>query len=514
MNIKKLLFASVMFVGLHSLSAQITITKADMPSVNDNILISVNTSLSGFHADSTGANYIWDYSKLIPDSQRYVKFESPAATPYGTPFSFLSTYGVRNYTPDQFPWSLLGSPPTNVYDFYKNSSAAYTLIGEPLTEGATSIPLPYSASDRVYLFPMHYLQKDSSNSVMSLPNIPGLGSYVKKQKRVNQVDGWGTLITPYGTFNTLRIKSILTITDSIYIDTLHTGFTIPRPIAYEFKWLANGMKIPLLEIDANAAGGTNVAIIRANWRDSLMATPTVTITSQNTCPVINEGSLTATVSGGRYPLTYLWNNGQTTSSINNLAPGTYSVTITDRYGRILHAIDSVQALTDSSCLILVNFTSTKTCPMTKNGSLIATEIGGRNPVKYLWSTGDTTGTINNLAPGNYDLTVTDKFGRQVIATGTVEGYTQDISCLNIPSAFTPDGDGTNDVWRIRTLSEFTNCKVEIFNQWGSLVFKSTGYSTPWDGKYNGEPVPAGAYYYLIDLDNNTSKYTGTVTIIK
>jgi len=360
---------------------------------------------------------------------------------------------------------------------------------------------------------MNYLNKDSSNSSISLP-IPNLGYYGKRQKRVNQVDGWGTLITPYGTFNTLRIKSTLTINDTIYLDTLHAGFTIPRPIAYEYKWFSAGSKIPMLEIDATAAGGNNVTIARVNWRDSLMTTPTVSFIEQSTCPIVNEGSLTANVTGGRYPLSYLWSNGQTTSTISNLAPGTYSVTITDRYGKVVHAIDSVQTLNDSSCLILVSFTTTPTCPMAKNGALSASEIGGRNPVKYLWSTGDTTTNVNNLAPGNYDLTVTDKYGRQVTATGTVEGYTQNLSCLNIPSAFTPDGDGVNDVWVIRSLSEYTSSKVEIFNQWGSLVFKSTGYQTPWDGKYNGEAVPAGAYYYVIDLNNNSTKYTGTVTIVK
>ncbi len=592
MKINRLLLASALLLSLYRLSAQITITTADMPNANDNILISVNTSLSNFHKDSTGANYTWDWSKLIPDSQRYVKFVSAASTPYSVPFNFISSFGTRNYTPDQLPWSLLGSPPTNVYDFYKKSAVAYTLVGEPLTEGTTVIPLPYSAADRVYKLPMNYLQKDSSNSVFSLPNIPGLGTYVKKQKRVNEVDGWGTLITPYGTFNTLRIKSTLTITDSIYIDTIGFGFIIPRPITYEFKWLASGMKIPLLEIDATAAGGNSVTITRANWRDSLMVTPSVSLIEQSTCPIINEGSLTANVTGGRYPLTYLWSNGKTTSSITNLVPGVYSVTITDRYGRIIHATDSVKLLTDSSCLILVNFTEQNTCPVINEGSLTANVIGGRIPLKYLWSNGDTTSTIKNLAPGtysvtitdvfgrvvqavdsvkvltdssclilvnfyetktcpnakdgalsttvtggriplkylwttgdttsaisnlatgNYNLTVTDKFGRQVTVVGTVDGFAYDLTCLNIPSGFTPDNDGVNDVWKIRSLSEYTTCKVEVFNQWGSLVFKSTGYNTPWDGKYNGEAVPAGAYYYVIDLDNNSKKFTGTVTIIK
>ena len=592
MKVKKLLLASILFLGLYRVTAQITITSADMPNLGDNILISVKTSLINFQPNATGANYTWDYSTLIPDSQRHVSFVSAATTPY--PF-FIgnSTYGTRNYTPDALPWSLIGggTPPTNAYDFYKKSGASYNQVDAGLTEGTTVIPEFFSVPDRVYAFPMNYLNKDSSNSSISLP-IPNLGYYGKRQKRVNQVDGWGTLITPYGTFNALRIKSTLTINDTIYLDTLHAGFTIPRAIAYEYKWFSAGSKIPMLEIDATAAGGTNVTIARVNWRDSLMTTPTVSFIEQSTCPIVNEGSLTANVTGARYPISYVWSNGQTTSTISNLAPGTYSVTITDRFGRIIHAVDSVKmltdsscmvlvnftaqntcpminegfltanvtngraplkylwstgdttstinnlapgvysvtvtdkfgrtgmgvdsvkALTDSSCLILVSFTSTPTCPMARNGALSASETGGRNPVKYVWSNGDTTTTISNLAPGNYDLTITDKFGRQVIATGVVEGFSKDLDCLNIPSAFTPDGDGVNDVWNIRSLSEYTSCKVEIFNQWGSLVFKSTGYQTPWDGKYNGEPVPAGAYYYIINLDNSSNKYTGTVTIVK
>jgi gliding motility-associated-like protein len=513
MKHRKNLLAASLFFCLFGLSAQITITNADMPSLNDNILISVNTSLSGFHADSTGPHYTWDWSKLIPDSQRYVKFVSAATTPYPLPFSFNSSYGTRNYTPDQLPWSLLGTPPTNVYDFFKNSGGSYSMVGEGLTEGTTAIPGVYSAADKVYQFPETYLKKDSSNSLFAFP-IPNQGYFAKKQKRVNVVDGWGTLITPYGTFNTIRVKSTITVVDSVYIDTVHFGFNLPQPTQYEFKWLAAGGKIPILEIDATGATTSNLTITRANWRDSLMVTPTVNFIEQSSCPVVNEGSLTANTSGARYPLTYLWSNGKTTPTISNLAPGTYSVTITDRYGRVIHAVDSVKTLTDSSCMILVNFSTTKTCPMTKDGSATATVTGARNPSKYLWSNGDTTLSIGNLPPGNYGFIVTDKYGRQTTATATIEGYSQEIRCLNIPTAFTPDGDGVNDVWNIRSLSEYSNSKTEIFNQWGSLIFKSTGYTNAWDGTYNGDPVPAGAYYYVIDLGNGSNKFTGTVTIIK
>src|ERR1700760_3576479 len=168
MKIKKLLIASALFVFFGKLPAQITITSADLANLNDNILISVNTSLSGFHADSTGPNFFWDYSRLIPDSQRYVNFVSAAATPYAL-LAFNSTYGVRNYTPDAIPWSLVGSPPTNVYDFYKKSTTDYRQVDQGLTEAGAALPIPYQAADRIYVFPMNYLNKDSSNSAFAFP---------------------------------------------------------------------------------------------------------------------------------------------------------------------------------------------------------------------------------------------------------------------------------------------------------------------------------------------------------
>ena len=92
--------------------AQITITSADMPNVNDEVLFSVKQSLTGFNPLQTGPNYKWDYSTLLSDSQRVEKMVGPTTTGY--PFvNFLSTYAMVNHNPDVFPYALLGSTPTN-----------------------------------------------------------------------------------------------------------------------------------------------------------------------------------------------------------------------------------------------------------------------------------------------------------------------------------------------------------------------------------------------------------------
>jgi gliding motility-associated-like protein len=84
----------------------------------------------------------------------------------------------------------------------------------------------------------------------------------------------------------------------------------------------------------------------------------------------------------------------------------------------------------------------------------------------------------------------------------------------IYTSFTPNDDGINDTWIIDNIEDYPNCVVEIYTRWGMLIHESTGYKIPWDGTYNGEQMPFGSYFYIIDLKDDRSKYQGTVTILK
>jgi gliding motility-associated-like protein len=87
--------------------------------------------------------------------------------------------------------------------------------------------------------------------------------------------------------------------------------------------------------------------------------------------------------------------------------------------------------------------------------------------------------------------------------------------LTIPNAFTPNGDGVNDVWEIDDLAYYPECTVDVFNRYGTPVFRSIGYTVPWDGRYGQRPIPAGTYYYIIDLKKiGVPKYSGSLTIIR
>ena len=91
--------------------------------------------------------------------------------------------------------------------------------------------------------------------------------------------------------------------------------------------------------------------------------------------------------------------------------------------------------------------------------------------------------------------------------------------LVIPTAFTPDFDGTNDWWEIPDIENYPNHVVSVYNRWGNLLYKSEkgNYTAkPWDGKYDDRPLPVASYYFIIDLDSlveSDELLKGTVSIV-
>lgn len=86
--------------------------------------------------------------------------------------------------------------------------------------------------------------------------------------------------------------------------------------------------------------------------------------------------------------------------------------------------------------------------------------------------------------------------------------------LQVPNTFTPNGDGINDFWIIHNLQSYPKGEIQIYNRYGSQVFRSIGYPAPFSGKLNGTDLPAGVYYFIIDLKAGCKLITGSITIIR
>jgi hypothetical protein len=141
---------------------------------------------------------------------------------------------------------------TDVYNFYYNNSSDYHQSGFGAEINGIPVPTPYDPHDIIYKFPLEYGNVDSSFSGYEV-ELPNFLFYGVNRKRVNEVDGWGALITPSGTYTVLRLKSTISERDSVYLDTLGFGYGFDLPEQIEYKWLGQGEGVPLLQI--NVAGG-------------------------------------------------------------------------------------------------------------------------------------------------------------------------------------------------------------------------------------------------------------------
>jgi hypothetical protein len=143
----------------------------------------------------------------------------------------------------------------------------------------------------------------------------------------------------------------------------------------------------------------------------------VSISSVNPlCAGLITGSATATAVGGTAPYTFAWSNNTTGPALNNLAPGSYTVTVTDLNG--CTATASV-AITAPAAIVITLSQTNIICSNNNIGAINANVTGGTGAYTYLWSNGQTGASINNLAPGTYSLIVTDANGCQASASATI-----------------------------------------------------------------------------------------------
>lgn len=101
-------------------------------------------------------------------------------------------------------------------------------------------------------------------------------------------------------------------------------------------------------------------------------------------------------------------------------------------------------------------------------------------------------------------------------TGTDTVLVEVLETLDIPSGFTPNGDGMNDRWNLGGLDRYPSAEITVFNRWGDVLFTQGALDGPWDGTLNGVAVPVGTYYYHIRVDEPAlqTEWTGPITIMR
>jgi gliding motility-associated-like protein len=125
---------------------------------------------------------------------------------------------------------------------------------------------------------------------------------------------------------------------------------------------------------------------------------------------------------------------------------------------------------------------------------------------YLWSTAETTQTIDVIKPGDYSVKVTDVHNCNY--RDTIHLSLQ----YNMNNFITPNGDGANDVWYPKVFFHYPEADIRIFDRYGKTIAHYKGSDAGWNGTYNGKPVEPDTYWYVVDLKNGIEPFTGQITV--
>lgn len=225
-----------------TLLSQVTIVQSDMPTAGEIFTVSRANDINSY-LDSTGVDYLWDFSDLQLNSQQKDTIFPSSSTEMVYAAVFFNMLAAKGFA---FPGNIPQISITDNYDFFKSNISYYSRAGMGAKINGISIPMKYDNPELYFTLPLVFGNTDSSFSSFGI-TLPSIGYYGQTVIRYNYTDGWGTIITPFGTFAALRVRSDVYITDTVYYDSYSYGISIPR-FQNEYKWVAPGMGLPVLSV--------------------------------------------------------------------------------------------------------------------------------------------------------------------------------------------------------------------------------------------------------------------------
>jgi gliding motility-associated-like protein len=238
--------------------------------------------------------------------------------------------------------------------------------------------------------------------------------------------------------------------------------------------------------------------------------PSIQLTPNTTICMGSQAVLTA--SGG---ISYMWNTtpAETTASIvvsPTIPLTTYTVGVTD----INNCFDS--ASVDVSTIPLpIPDISQELDTICKGAYTTITASGGTS---YHWNTGEITPSIyvSPLQTYVYNVTVSASLNNVNCSKDTaIQLFVRDCNLIFVPNTFSPFG--FNPIFKpVGEIVISKSYQFIIYNRWGQKLFETTDFNQGWDGRFNGDYVPSGAYIYYLLVDTGTEgayEKVGTVTVI-
>lgn len=267
-------------------------------------------------------------------------------------------------------------------------------------------------------------------------------------------------------------------------------------------------------IDANNCTATTAANISS--AEAIVASAT----SQSiSCAGDSDASISVQVNGGAAPFSYLWNDGVSSQTREQLSPGVYSVSITDANGcvsTLSETIENAEEIWVKTDSLLYEINIGGTAEVKSQTFTDAKQVISYNwqPTKNIDCADCPNVNIQAIESGSYTLSIVDEAG--CTASTKFEIVVNNEHIFYAPNAFTPDGDGINDEFGIETVG-VESFRLRIFNRWGTLVFETYDIKELWDGSYKGEILSPDVFVYSVEikyLDQTDLLRKGSLTLIR
>jgi gliding motility-associated-like protein len=272
----------------------------------------------------------------------------------------------------------------------------------------------------------------------------------------------------------------------------------------------NGATAP--QITAKSAGSYSVTATTAQGCKSYDTVKVVNVFSSpvvalDHTPALCTGT-SRTLDAGSFA-SYLWNNGSSSRTLSINAIGVYAVAVSDNHGCTGSDTTTITTLLPLPMGFLP--------PDTSLCSYSSVTIKALNNYSaYVWSNGATASSITVTQPGLYWLQVKDANN----CTGKDSLLVNPKDCMKgfyIPTAFTPNGDGKNDVFRPMLFGNVKTYQFTVYNRWGQAVFQTTDLTKAWDGKLGSGTKDSNVFvwsctYQMEGEEIKTEK--GTVVLIR
>jgi len=361
---------------------------------------------------------------------------------------------------------------------------------------------------------------DTTNNILTGVYMnPGVYNFT-----MNAINQCGSTTTTYSV-TVKPYPAVAAGNDTTICSSSPVTLTTPTGTGYGYAWTAGPNSIGTTNsVTVTPTVTTTFVIATTVLPGGCVSRDTVVITVNSLADTLivtdagcpgNDGSATATPSGGVPPYSYVWSNGSTTPIIAGLVPGPYTCVITDGAGCTYSALANVGGISS------LNPDAGITTTITQGQSTMLTGTGGGN---YSWSPGGSLSCTNCTNPiatptvtTTYTLTVSDSLG--CTRTDTVTIFV-DILCgdVFVPNAFSPNGDGQNDVLFCRVdplcVSDF---EFVVFNRWGEVVFRTTDPSVGWDGIHRGVKCETAVFTWMakgVFVSGDPLESSGNVSLIR